>query len=112
MALKPATWFPVALALSAMNLISIPFYVSEPAHAAAHLMLATVCGVWASRLRRSMAGKENRLESAEAIDALYGEVNDLRNELSELQERLDFTERLLAQQADARYAPQEQQHSP
>ncbi len=36
------------------------------------------------------------------IEALEGEVDGLRRELSETQERVDFTERLLAQSAEGR----------
>ena len=36
------------------------------------------------------------------IEALEGELDGLRRELSETQERVDFTERLLAQAAEGR----------
>jgi hypothetical protein len=38
----------------------------------------------------------------EALDAIETEVSGLRRELSETQERLDFTERMLAQGSEAR----------
>ena len=112
MAAKHATWFPIAFVLSVVNLVWAAMTVAQPAHAAAHLVAAAVLGIWAMRLRHAMAGSENRLDSAEAVDALYGEVNELRRELSDLQERLDFTERLLAHQADARSANPQQSQSP
>jgi hypothetical protein len=37
-------------------------------------------------------------DTSDRLQALEGEVGTLRQELSEAQERLDFTERLLAQQ--------------
>jgi hypothetical protein len=37
-------------------------------------------------------------DRAERLNALEGEVSTMRQELSEAQERLDFAERLLAQQ--------------
>lgn len=40
-----------------------------------------------------------------AIDELRGEVDALRQELAEVHERLDFTERLLARQADGGRLP-------
>jgi predicted nucleic acid-binding Zn-ribbon protein len=42
------------------------------------------------------------LEVLEALDALEAEVSKLRQELGETQERLDFTERVLAQGSEAR----------
>lgn len=40
------------------------------------------------------------------VRELRGEVEDLRHQLTEVQERLDFTERMLAQQREAeRVAP-------
>lgn len=35
------------------------------------------------------------------VDQLRGEIDDLRGQLAEVQERLDFTERMLAQTRDA-----------
>jgi hypothetical protein len=49
--------------------------------------------------------RQGRLEGAEAyesLEALEAEVNKLRQELGETQERLDFTERVLAQGAESR----------
>lgn len=40
-----------------------------------------------------------------AIDELRGEVDALRQELAEVHERLDFTERLLARHADGGRLP-------
>jgi hypothetical protein len=39
------------------------------------------------------------------VDELRNEVHQLRGELSEVQERLDFTERLLAQKGDRHQLP-------
>jgi hypothetical protein len=47
----------------------------------------------ADRLARRGAGR------AEPADGLTGELDDLRRRMGELEERLDFTERLLARQA-------------
>jgi hypothetical protein len=40
--------------------------------------------------------------SAEAVEALRAEVSELRQDLAEVHERLDFTERMLAQQREER----------
>jgi len=101
MALRAARWFPIATVLSIVNLIWVALSVSEPAHAAAHLALAAVFGIWALRLHSAMAATTTRLESPEAIDALFAEVNELRRELSDVQERLDFAERLLGRDAES-----------
>src|SRR5262245_20088910 len=95
--MKRSTWFPIAFVLSAVNLIWVPFSLSEPGHAAAHLLLAAAFGAWTLKLRSGMADSA-RVENSEVVETLFNEVNELRKELSDLQERLDFTERLLARQ--------------
>ena len=53
--------------------------------------------------------KSKRVEGggdvAARIDALERELTDVRHELIETQERLDFAERMLAKQKDARPLP-------
>ncbi len=51
----------------------------------------------ADRLRGGPTG-DARL--ADELDALRGEVHELRRELAEAQERIDFTERLLSRGRD------------
>ena len=55
MTFKPAIWFPIAVALSAINLVGVGFAVGpgESLHAATHAALALVFGLWAQRLRRA-----------------------------------------------------------
>ncbi len=43
--------------------------------------------------------------SARAVEDLRGEMEQLRHELGDLQERLDFAERLLARQREAERLP-------
>ena len=100
MALRRSTWFPIAVVLSAANFIWVPLTASQPGHAAAHLMLGIVAGAWALILRRGMVHSAG-FANAEAVETLFTEVNELRRELSDLQERLDFTERLLARRDEA-----------
>jgi hypothetical protein len=110
MTFKPATWYPIAVVLTAINLVGGGFAIAqaEPLHAAIHAALALAFGVWAQRLRQGPGGSElqARLEVVEAevsrLAALEGDVNRMRQELSEAQERLDFAERLLAQGSEAR----------
>ena len=107
MTFKPAIWYPVAVGLSVINLVGAGFAAgsAEPWHAMVHAALALAFGSWAQRLRQGPGGSElqGRLE---ALEALEFEVSNLRRELSETQERLDFAERLMAQGAATRVGPQ------
>jgi hypothetical protein len=100
MTFNPKIWRPIAIVLSAVNLVAVGFAAgeAEPWHAGIHAALALVLGLWAQRMRPSPGGGDRE----ERLDLLEGEVSDLRRELSEAQERLDFAERLLAQGAEAR----------
>jgi hypothetical protein len=100
MTFKPAIWHPIALALSALNLVGVGFAAgaTEPWHAGIHAVLGLAFWSWAQRLRQptAVAGDPERLETLEL------EVGQIRRELVEAQERLDFTERMLAQGREAR----------
>jgi len=62
-------------------------------------IVAIVCGtvLKALSLRREAGQGGLSSQLAGRLDALENEVGQLRQELGETQERLDFTERLLAQ---------------
>jgi hypothetical protein len=100
MTFKPALWKPIAIGLSALNLVAVGFAAgaAETWHAGIHASLALAFGLWAQRLRPGPRG----IEDSDRLDYLEGEVSDLRRELGEAQERLDFTERVLAQGAESR----------
>jgi hypothetical protein len=106
MRFKSRIWYPIALVLSVINLVAVGFAAgeAEPWHAGVHAALALAFGLWAERLRRRPGGSELQapLEVVEAIEALQAEVSNLRRELSETQERLDFAERLMAQGLESR----------
>jgi hypothetical protein len=95
MTFKPAIWRPIAIVLSIANLVSVAFATGpgEALHATIHAGLALAFGVWAQRLRPGASESDFPAR----LDALEGEVSQLRQELGEAQERLDFAERLLAQ---------------
>ena len=59
-----------------------------------------IAAVWIARLvlKSREGGKELRAE----LDAMREELGALRQSQSELQERIDFTERMLSQVRDAR----------
>lgn len=99
MTFRPRIWYPIAGALSLVNLAAVWFAAipGEPLHATAHAALALAFGVWARHLRASLHGNQR----FEAIEPLAFEVEQLRQELGEAQERLDFTERILTQNRDA-----------
>jgi hypothetical protein len=101
MTFKPAVWYPIAVVLAAINLLGAGFAAgsAEPMHAAAHVALAVAFGLWARRLRQGPGGSE-----LEALEALEFEVSNLRRELGETQERLDFAERMLAGPERAEWA--------
>ena len=92
--------YPIAAALSVLNLAGLAYAVAvvEPAHAAVHAVLAFAFGLAAWRRQpdqdRSEGGEEGREAGQEALE---DEVSNLRQELIDMQDRLDFTERMLAQ---------------
>jgi len=60
-------------------------------------IIAIVCGTIVKVTRSKDGGGELPAEVMHRLEALETEVGALRQELGETQERLDFTERLLAQ---------------
>ncbi|HWB40410.1 MAG TPA: hypothetical protein VG500_04075 [Gemmatimonadales bacterium] len=101
MTFNPARWHPIAIGFSALNLAAGGFALgtAEPLHAAVHGAVALAAGLWARRLRQARPDDGDRQSQ---LDMLETEVNQLRGELSETQERLDFTERMLAQGVESR----------
>src|SRR2546422_5654850 len=100
MAFKPTTWYPIAVVLSVVNLAGAGFALgqAQPEHAAIHVALAVAFGLWARSLRpRPEKELPGGSELQDRFEALEGEVSKLRLELTETQERLDFVERLVAQ---------------
>ena len=104
MTFKPAIWQPIAVVLSAINLVAVgaAAAAAEPLHAGVHATVALALGLWAQRLRRSSGESAGGSELQPRVEALEFEVGDLRRELSEAQERLDFAERVLAKAPETR----------
>lgn len=102
MTFKPAIWYPIAVVLSGLNLVGLGLAAGtgEPMHATIHGALALGFGLWAQRLRT--APRQTGDERQARLEELESDVNSLRRELSEAQERLDFAERLLAQRPESR----------
>lgn len=106
MTFKPRTWYPIAVLLSIGNVIAAGFAAGEPWHAGAHAALALGFGLWAQRLRQRRDKGEDEtsreVPEGDRLEVLEDELTRLRQELNETQERLDFTERMLAQRPDPR----------
>ncbi len=100
MTFKPRIWFPIATVLSAVNVVAVWFAAmpGEPLHATAHAVLALAFGVWAVRLRLGTGARGLEAE----LDEMELEMEALRQELSEAQERVDFAERILSQGEELR----------
>jgi len=100
MTFKPAIWRPIAVVLSVINVVAVGFaaQAGEPWHATIHAALALAFGLWAQRLRQAPTESEGQAR----LEVLEVEMSNLRQELSETQERLDFAERLLAQGPESR----------
>ncbi len=102
MTFKPRVWFPIAVVATIANVIAVAFAAAESGgevHAMVHAAVAVGFAVWAQRLWH----RRRRTElpgPTEAIEALEIEVSEMRSQLSEAQERLDFTERLMARNAE------------
>lgn len=103
MTFRPRVWYPIAAFLAVANVASV--YVAaqpaEPVHATVHAVFAVLFALWAQRLKQRRDGAT--ISGSVAAPALHGiesEMDQMRQELSEAQERLDFAERLLAQQRE------------
>jgi hypothetical protein len=107
--MKPTTKFQILFWLSALNLIALGYALPNVLHAAGHGLLALGFGLWAKRVRpsRSLDGESAAPEAVEGdsesrFENLDADVHELRRQLSETQERLDFAERLLMKEREAR----------
>jgi hypothetical protein len=109
MTFKAKIWQPIAVVLSAANLVSVGFAAgaAEPYHAAVHAALALGFGLWVQRLRGRVEPREEPGELQAGLEDLQFEVSNLRSDLNEMQERLDFTERVLAQPRETRRVGEE-----
>jgi HPt (histidine-containing phosphotransfer) domain-containing protein len=106
MRFNPRIWTPIAQVLAAINVAAVYFAArdTEPVHALAHAALGAACMLWAERLRARATRALYEAEMAQA-ELMPGEMDHVHNELAELQERLDFAERMLAQRRDTDRVP-------
>jgi hypothetical protein len=94
MTFKSRWWYPTALALAAINLVGgvVAAAQGEPMHAGVHGVFTFAFWEWAQRLR----ARRVPISADDRMAAVEGEVSDLRAQVAELTERLDFAERILA----------------
>ena len=112
---KHRTWIPVAWLLCLGNFISVWFAArpAEPWHATVHALLAVLFGLGAQRLaaRRKPAADADVVERLSELEARLADpdkLQDVEGRLTELEERLDFTERALVDvRTRARVPPKE-----
>ena len=105
MTFKPKIWYPIAATLSVLNIAAVYFAAGEAWHATGHAVLAVAFGVWATRLRGRLASGTGEVASMlEEVDDQAAALQDAQatlasqsRQLAELQERVDFAERVLIQ---------------
>jgi len=104
-------WIPIAWVLSLINFAGVWLAArdGEPGHGTIHASIAILFALGAQRLRarRRPELKARLLDPTEQgqtlddIQACLGEIDQLKRRMSELEERVDFAERLLAKQREA-----------
>jgi hypothetical protein len=102
---KHRAWIPVAWLLALANLGAVWFAArpGETWHATAHALLAGLFAVGAQRLtarQRSGAQLEQLQQALDQNDQLQQMVDGMQTRLVELEERVDFAERLLAKHGE------------
>ncbi len=109
-------WIPVAWLLSLVNVGAVWFAAApaEPLHATVHAALGVGFALGARHLmtRQPRATRAEQLPpSSDQSEQLHQTIDGLQGQMQELEERLDFTERLLAQQREAIAAAQRRPES-
>ena len=103
---KHRAWIPVTWLAAALNVAAVWFAAqpAEPFHATGHALLGVLLALGARHLtvRRLAATPGADLQQAlDEGERLQQTIDAMHPRIQELEERLDFTERLLAQQRDA-----------
>jgi len=99
MTFKPKIWYPIAVVLTLVNVAGVwmAALATEAPHATIHAVLGVALALWAQRLRQKRDQVSGEYAVGAGTDTLALDVDDLRQELAETKERLDFAERVLAQ---------------
>jgi hypothetical protein len=103
---KHRAWIPVAWLLSIVNLGAVWFAArpAEPWHATIHALLAGGFALGAQRLmarRRADAPSEELRQALDHNENLQQSIEAMQSRMQELEERVDFDERLFAKQREA-----------
>ena len=110
MTFKPKVWFPIATVLSILNVGAVWFAAvpAQPMHATVHAALAVGFALWAAKLRQRLSAGTSATGSlqdqveiqAAALQEAEANLANQASQLAELQDRVDFAERLLIQARD------------
>ncbi len=98
-------WIPVSWGLALINLGAVWFAArpAEPWHATVHAALAVAFALGAQRLkaRRDAALLHGQLQEVlDQNESLQGAVEGMETQVRELEERIEFAERLLSTQRE------------
>lgn len=101
---KHRAWIPVAWVLAIGNLVAVgpAAAAAEPLHATIHAVLG---GLFALGARHLMTRRRTRVDDEHVQPA----IAEMRDRLLEVEERLDFVERMLTKQRDPDRLGSEQQ---
>jgi hypothetical protein len=102
---KHRAWIPIAWLLSLVNLGAVWFAAEpgEPWHATAHALLGAGFALGAQRLmarHRADARSQQFQQVMDQNELLQQSAEQMSSRLAELEERVDFSERLLVKQRD------------
>jgi hypothetical protein len=98
MTFKRKIWFPTAVVLSAINLVSVWFFAMEPWHATAHAALAVAFGLWAQRLWKGASwARPAPVESTQRLERIEQAIEAVAIEVERISEGQRFVTRLLSE---------------
>lgn len=100
---KHRAWIPAAWLAAALNVGAVWFAAqpAEPFHATGHALLAVLLALGARHLTERRRGAIPGAELQQVLDEseqLQRTIDEMHPRIQELEERLDFADRLLAQQ--------------
>ncbi len=102
---KHRAWIPIAWALAGVNVVAV-WFAAQPGeawHATTHAALAVGCALGARYLtarQRSGTAADRLEDTMEQNEALAESAEEMQGRLLELEERVDFAERLMIKQRE------------